>query len=144
VAQGPQEAADELLAAMEERYHRSGRMTMLAEDAINVAPHYFFYYCAYANGKEFSLDVVDPKAMVDGPRWISTKGAFAWRVLRPSDYTAKALAAVMPARTAAGWASGVYEGDGRSTGSGNVNTAAVILEAALFKKRGAPLMEGAR
>jgi hypothetical protein len=135
---------EQLLAAMEERYRRSGRLTMLAEDAINLAPHYFFYYCAYTNGKEFAIDVQDPAASVDGPRWVSTKAAFAWRVLYPSDYTAKVLAAVMPSRDPAGWDSGVYEGDGRSTGTANVNTEAVILEAALFRKRGAPLLEGAR
>jgi hypothetical protein len=136
--------AEQLLAAMEERYRRSGRLTMLAEDAINVAPHYFFYYCAYTNGKEFAPDVQDAAAFVDGPRWVSTKAAFAWRVLFPSAYTAKVLEAVLPSRTPTGWGSGVYEGETRSTGTANVNTDAVILEAALFRKRGAPLMEAAR
>jgi type II secretory pathway component PulK len=71
---------------------------------------------------------------------VSAKGAFAWRALFPTDYTARTLAAVLPARSAAGWASGVYESGGRSTGAVNVNTQAVILEAALFRKRGGPLL----
>jgi len=133
--------AEQLLGAMEERFRRSGRITMLAEDAISQPPHYFFYYCAYANGKEFALDVQAPLAVVDGPRWASTKGAFAWRVLFPTDYTRKVLEAVIPSRTPAGWGSGVYEADGRSTGTANINTQAVILEAALVRQRGRPLLE---
>jgi len=136
--------AEQLLAAMEERHRRSGRITMLGEDAIDRAPNYFFYYCAYANGKEFTPDVQTPGSFVDAPRWVSTKGAFAWRALIPSDYTAKVLASVLPARTAGGWASGVYEADGRSTATPNVNTQAVILEAALYRERHLPLLEGRR
>jgi hypothetical protein len=38
----------------------------------------------------------------------------------------------------------VYEGTGRSTGAANVNTAAVILTAALYVARGGrPIAEGA-
>jgi hypothetical protein len=136
--------AEQLLAAMEERHRRSGRLTMLAEDAINRAPHYFFYYCAYADGKEFTIDVQEQGAFVDAPRWVSSKAAFAWRVLFPTEYTARVLAAVMPARTPAGWGSGVYEVDRRSTGTANINTQAVILEAALFRRRGGPLMGRSR
>ena len=132
--------AEQLLAAMEERYRRSGRLTMLGEDAIGRAPYYFYYYCAYANGKEFAVDVQDPRAFVDAPRWLSAKGAFAWRVLFPTDYTARILAAVLPARTPLGWGSGIYESEGRSTGTVNINTQAVILEAALVRKRAQPLM----
>jgi hypothetical protein len=136
--------AEQLLGAMEERHRRSGRLTMLGEDAIGRPPYYFYYYCAYANGKQFAVDVQDARAFVDSPRWLSAKGAFAWRVLFPTPYTAQVLAAVWPARTPAGWGSGIYESEGRSTGTVNVNTQAVILEAALFRKRGAPLMAAAR
>ena len=130
-----------LLAAQEERWKRTGQVTMVAEDAIGIAPHFFFYYCAYTNAKEFAVDVQDPDAVVAGPRWISSKAAFAWHALLPSDYTRRAVEAVRPAASPRGWASGVFEGGGRSTGAENVNTEAIILEAAAYARRGAPFIE---
>jgi hypothetical protein len=135
--------ATELLAAQEERWRRSGKVTMLSEDAIARPPYYFYYYCAYSQGKEFATDVQDPRAMVDGPRWVSAKAAFGWHALLPGDYTRRALTAVARARGADGWGSGVYEGDGRSTGTANVNTQAVILTAAVVRQRGRPLLDDA-
>jgi ankyrin repeat protein len=132
--------ARELLAAQEERYRLTGRVTVVSEDAIGRPPHFFYYYCAYANGKEFGLDVQDIRAAVDAPRWVSTKAAFAWHALLPSDYTRRALATVARSRAAGGWGSGVYEDDGRSTGTANINTQAVVLEAALVKRTGRPLL----
>jgi hypothetical protein len=135
--------ATELLAAQEERWRRSGKVTMVSEDAIARAPHYFYYYCAYSQGKEFSTDVQNPRAVVDGPRWISAKAAYAWHALLPGEYTRRAVGAVARARGAEGWGSGVYEGEGRSTGTANVNTQAVILTAAVVRQRGRPLLEAA-
>jgi hypothetical protein len=61
----------------------------------------------------------------------------------PSDYTKKATDYVAAAKDAKrGWASGVMEGTGASTKTYDVNTAAVLMEIAFFKLRGAkPLME---
>jgi ankyrin repeat protein len=143
---GPQmkSLAAAFLAAQEARYRQTGRVTMTAEDAIGRPPYFFYYYCALTNGKAFALDVQDPHGVVEQPRWLSTKAAFAWDALSPSAYTALAVRAAAPARTAVGWGSGVYEGSGASisstsTGSLNVNTAAVILAAALVHMRGAPI-----
>ena len=47
-----------------------------------------------------------------------------------------------PARARDGWASGVFEGGHRSTGVRNLNTAAVILEAALYRTLGRPILSG--
>jgi hypothetical protein len=132
--------ARELLAAQEERYRRTGRVTIVSEDAIGRPPYFFYYYCAYANGKEFGIDVQDIRAAVDGPRWVSTKSAFAWDALLPSDYTRRGLAAVTRSRAAGGWGSGVYEDNGRSTGTANINTEAVVLESAVVKRTGRPLL----
>jgi hypothetical protein len=132
--------ARELLAAQEERYRRTGRVTIVSEDAIGRPPHFFYYYCAYTNGKEFGIDVQDIRAAVDGPRWVSTKSAFAWHALLPSDYTRRALAAVARSRAPGGWGSGVYEDSGRSTGTANINTEAVVLESAVVKRTGRPLL----
>jgi len=138
----PEEAqplARALLAAQEERFKRTGLVTILGEDAIGIAPHFFYYYCAYTNAKEFAVDVQDPDAVVSGPRWVSAKSAFAWHALLPSAYTRRAVEAVRPAASARGWASGVFEGTRRSTGAENVNTEAVILEAAAYARAGGPL-----
>jgi uncharacterized protein DUF3131 len=87
--------------------------------------------------------VQDRRATVDGPRWVSVKSAFAWHALIPSAYTGRALAALAPARGSGGWDSGVYEDSGRSTGTANINTEAVVLESVLVKRTGRPLLAAA-
>jgi hypothetical protein len=138
----PREAplARAVLAIQEERFKRTGIVTMVGEDALSEAPHYFFYYGVFANNRAFGLDVQAPGAFVDRPRWISTKAAFGWHALIPSAYTRRAVQAVAPAGGANGWASGVYERGG-STNVPNINTAAVVLEAALFERLGRPLLK---
>jgi hypothetical protein len=138
----PREAvlARRMLAAMEERFRRTGIVTIAGEDAMAEAPHYFFYYGVFANNREFGLDVQAPRAFVDGPRWVSTKSAFAWHALTPNAYTRRAIETVKAAAGPSGWASGVYERGG-STNVLNINTAAVILEAALFERQGRPILK---
>jgi hypothetical protein len=135
-----QRLAKAVLAAQQERARRTGILTIVSEDALDVAPHYFYYYCVLANGREFSIDVQDPKAVVDKPRWMSTKAAFGWHALVPSDYTRRLVQAVEPAMGANGWSSGVYEKTTRSTGTLNVNTAAVVMTAAVYSLRREPLL----
>ncbi|HUG52919.1 MAG TPA: DUF3131 domain-containing protein, partial [Vicinamibacteria bacterium] len=129
-----------VLAAQEERWRRSGRVTIVGEDALPLPPHYFYYYCVYSHGREFAVDVQDPGAVVEGPRWVSAKNAFAWHALLPSDYTRLAVRAVRAAGGRRGWAGGVYEEGGRSTGGESVNTQAVILEAALYHRTRKPFL----
>lgn len=128
------------LAVQEARYKQTGRVTLTAEDAIARAPYFFYYYCTFANGKAFGIDVQDPRGAVEQPRWVSAKAAYAWHALRPSAYTDLAVRTVAAARTPSGWGAGVYEGSGASTGTMNVNTAAVILTAALVQSRGTPVL----
>jgi hypothetical protein len=137
----PREAAlaHAVLAAQEERFKRTGIVTVVGEDAMSEAPHYFFYYGVFANNREFGIDVQAPRVFVDGPRWISTKAAFGWHALAPSAYTRRAIEAVRAAAGQGGWSSGVYERGG-STNVPNINTAAVVLEAALFERLGRPLL----
>jgi hypothetical protein len=132
-----------VLAAQKARYDSLGRLTIASEDAVGVPPHYFYYYCVYCNRKPFSIDVAVPGREVNVPRWVSTKGAFGWHALMPSDYTRKALEYVRAARNPTrGWASGVFEESGASTETYDVNTASVILEVAAFQLRGwRPLIE---
>lgn len=129
-----------VLAVQRERFARTGIVTMVGEDALADPPHYFYYYGVFANNRAFGLDVQAPRAVVDGPRWISTKAAFGWHALAPSAYTLRAIRRVRPAAGPSGWASGVYERDG-STNVPNINTTAVVLEAALYARLGRPLLQ---
>lgn len=140
----PREAAlaRAVLAVQEERYKRTGVVTMVGEDALAEAPHYFYYYAVFTNNRAFGVDVQTPHTFLDGPHWISTKAAFGWHALAPSAYTRMAVQAVRPAAGPKGWASGVYERGG-STNVPNINTAAVVLEAALFERLGRPLLKQA-
>jgi hypothetical protein len=137
------EFAANVLRLQEARYQQTGQITMVNEDASTREPHYFYYYCAYCNGQPFVVDVSTPGQTLDGPRWVSTKAAFGWHALMPSDYTRKALDHVLAARDERnGWASGVYEGNGRSTEAFNINTAALILQVAAYQLRGGrPLIQ---
>ena len=141
----PREAplARAVLGVQRERFRRTGIVTMVGEDALAEPPHYFYYYSVFANNRAFGLDVQAPRAVVDRPRWVSTKAAFGWHALAPSAYTLRAVRAVRAAAGPEGWASGVYERGG-STNVPNINTAAVVLEAALFERLGRPLLSESR
>jgi len=132
--------ARDLLAVQEARFRQTGRVTIVAEDAVRRPPHFFYYYSAYTHRTAFGVDVQARGAFVDEPRWVSAKAAYAWHALLPRHYTRLAMRTVEPARTAAGWASGVFEGTATSTGTLSINTAAVILTAALVERRGQPLI----
>ena len=133
---GIRQQAERLLAAQEERYRRTDQITMVSEEAISVAPHYFFYYLVYGERGPFVIDVQRPGVEVDGPRAVSTKATFAWHALLPSDYTSLALDHIDAALTDRGWSSGVLEKSGKPSNTPNVNTSAVILESALYLQNG--------
>jgi hypothetical protein len=135
--------ARDLLGVQKTRYRRTGLVTMVAEDSIGQPPDFFYYYNAYTNRRAFGVDVQRRGAYIDQPRWVSAKAAVAWHALLPGPYTRLAMQAVALARTSSGWDSGVFEGTHTSTGTQNINTAAVILTAALYQRRGHAVM-GAR
>lgn len=130
-----------ILAAQEARYKSTGILTMVSEDALPDPPYYFYYYDVYRQGRSFVVDGPTGGPFVESPRWISSKAAFAWHALLPSPYTLAVLQAVqsagLPGR---GWGAGVYEGSLRPTGDASLNTAALILEAALYNLRGRPFL----
>ncbi|MBW3656422.1 MAG: DUF3131 domain-containing protein [Gemmatimonadetes bacterium] len=133
--------SERVLKVQEERFKRTGQMTIVSEDHVPVAPWYFYYYSIHRHGKQFVVNVQGSDVDLNDPRWISAKAAYAWHALLPGGYTRSAVDAVAAARTSRGWSSGVYE-DGRgSTGSENINTAAVILQAALYSRTGLPLID---
>ncbi len=134
-----------LLRAQEARYRSTGQITVVSEDAMPVKPHYFYYYCVYCNGKPFVIGLSSPRETLEEPRWVSTKAAFGWHALMPSEYTRAAVDHVAPARHAKhGWATGVFEQTAKSTDTYDVNTAAVLMEIAFYQLRGRkPLIEAA-
>lgn len=126
-----------VLKAQEARFNATGQITIATEDAVGVPPHYFYYYCVYCNRKPFVIDIATPGREMDSPRWVSAKGAFGWNAILPDAYTKQAQDLVAGARDAnRGWASGVYEKSSASTRTYDINTAAVIIEAAAFHLRG--------
>lgn len=135
------EVAWQTLALQAKRYDKTGQVTIASEDALNDKPHYFYYYCVYCSGKAYTINVHKPGVDLDSPRWISAKAAFAWHAIMPSKYTWLAVNAVRAAeKPGLGWDTGVYEGSGKPTDVRNLNTAAVILESALFYKTGKPFL----
>ena len=134
--------AEAVLALQRIRYERTDTVTIASEDAVDVPPYYFYYYCVYCNGTPFIVDIHTPGHELDSPRWVSTKATFGWHALLPDAYTDLAVRTVAPARTGDGWQSGVFEGSARPTGTHDVNTAALILESALYVIGGGPLLGG--
>ena len=133
-----------LLAAQRARTDRTGIPTMTGEDASDSPPHYFYYYCVLLDGEAYAVAAHGQRRAPEGPRTISTKMAFAWYALTPNVYTRRVVDAVAPAALDTGWAAGLHETDRSPAGPTNVNTAAVILEAALFAAHGRPLLRLAR
>jgi hypothetical protein len=132
-----------MLAAQEAQSRRTGHLTMVSEDAVNDPPWFFYYYLLYRDGHEFIVTSPLGHTSPHFPRWVSTKAAFGYHALAPSEYTWRALQAVQPSgATGGGWTAGVYEGTGRPTHAYNLNTAAVVLESAAYVLRGGcPLIE---
>ena len=129
--------AQAVLAAQKARNDQQGIITIVTEDAMPDAPYYFYYYSVYHSGKTFVVEGPGYGTVVSNPRWVSSKAAFAWHALFPTDYTLKAFNAVQAAAIPGdGWGAGVYEGSLRPTGYATLNTAGMILESVLYHKRG--------
>lgn len=136
-AQALKDQAWQILSAQQARFDQTGTITMASEDALPDPPYYFYYYSIYHSGKTFVVEGPNGGSVVDNPRWVSSKATFAWRALFPTDYTLKAFSAIQPAAIdGKGWAAGVYEDTLQPTGDPSLNTAGIILEAALYHKLG--------
>lgn len=133
--------ATRILAVQEARHKRTGTVTMVTEDAMPDPPHYFYYYSIHHNGKTFVVEGPGENALVQKPRWVSAKAAFAWNALLPSPYTNLVVKTVMPAAAPGkGWGAGVYEGTLKPIAVRSLNTAALILESALYRIEGKPIL----
>ena len=137
-----EEQARNVLAAQRERYRKTKIMTMVSEDAVPLKPAFFYYYVLHRDGEDFVVRAASGGVSRSYPRWISTKAAFGWHALFPSDYTWSAVQVVQPAGASGrGWHAGVFERSKRPTPSYNLNTAAIVLEAAYFAQRQCPLVK---
>jgi hypothetical protein len=135
------EVARAALEAQHARYADTGQVTIVSEDASSTPPHYFYYYCITGDGEPFPVRAKGEGALLDGPRAVSTKGALAWYALAPSPYTALAVVTIAGGVDPEGrWPAGVLEGSGAASGVENVNTAGVVLEAALYARDGRPFL----
>lgn len=135
------ELARGVLAAQEARWRRTGTVTVVNEDAVPRPPYHFYYYNVYHDGEPWAVDAQAPMRGVRIEPWVSTKGAFAWHAVLPSEYTRTALRAVVEGQQGErDWGAGIWEGSGRPTGGANVNTASIILEAALYRRLGRRLL----
>ena len=131
--------AQAVLAAQQARYDHTGIITIVTEDAMPEPPYYFYYYSVYHSGNTFVVEGPGYGTVVSSPRWVSSKAAFAWHALLPTDYTLKAFNAVQAAAISGdGWGAGVYEGSLKPTGYATLNTAGMILESVLYHQRGQP------
>lgn len=135
-----QKQAGQVLAVQAARYQRTGLVTAASEDALPDPPYYFYYYSIFHRGKPFIVEGPGDDKYVERPRWVSSKAAFGWNAVMPNSYTQLLMRTVRPAGTPNGWGSGVYEGTLKPTGITSLNTAALIMESALYKIRGRPIL----
>ncbi len=129
------EFAFRVYKVQEERFNKTGVLTAVSEDNIDVAP-YFVYNTVFTAGKAWSC-ITDKGEDVSQFRSISTKAAFGWYALYQTPYTQKLIDAVKPLNDPArGWYSGLYEATGKPNKAITGNTNAIILETLCYKKFG--------
>lgn len=141
---GMEALARNVLAVQEARFEQSGKLTMVSEDAVSIPPYYFYYYCVLCNGRAFTVDVAETGRHLDKPRWISTKATFGYHALMGTEYTKKVLEKIAAAKSERGWSSGIFEETFEPTHTYDINTAAIVLEAAAYRKLGKPLLLAVR
>jgi hypothetical protein len=134
-----------LLDVQEARYHGTGLLTLLSEDAVTVPPDFFYYSCVHDGTDSFVVLTPEYERAPEAPKTVSTKAAFGWYALRPTLYTSMALHKIMESAVLDDqWVAAVTEGSFEPIGAPNINTTAMILEAALYVRDGLPLLERAR
>ncbi len=128
--------AQTLYQLQQQRFERTKIVTCINEDSIN-RPPYFLYYSVYVNGSPWQA--IDSQGNPHPElKFVSTKAAFGWSVLKTDDYASKLRETVISlADKDRGYLSGKFEDP--SLGVNNVmdvNTNAIVLESLLFKARG--------
>ena len=129
--------ASRVLEAQKRRYDATQQLTAVSEDNLDGAP-YFLYNTVYANGASWAA-ITDENKPYPLFRSISTKAAFGWHYLYPTnDYAKKVFDAVKDLRDPAGggFYTGLYEATKQPNKALTGNTNGLILEILFFKARG--------
>jgi hypothetical protein len=135
--------AGRVLEVQRRRYQNTGQITAVTEDNIDSAP-YFIYNTVYSNGVPWAA-ITDDNKPIPQFRSVSTKAAFGWRYLYPTnEYAKKAFDVVKGLRSPKddGYFAGLYEATKKPNTSLTGNTNGLILEILYYKARGnRPLTE---
>ncbi len=129
--------ANRVLEVQKRRFEQTGQLTAVTEDNLD-APPYFIYNTVYSNGVDFAA-ITDENKPIPQFRSISTKAAFGWRYLYPTnDYAKKIFDAVKGLRSEKdeGFYAGLYESSKIPNKSLTGNTNGLILEILYYKARG--------
>ncbi len=129
--------AARLLQVQERRYRSTGQLTAVTEDNIDKAP-YFIYNTVYSNGVAWAA-INEKNELYDDLRTISTKAAFGWRYLFPTNTYAKQVFDVVKDLRSPkndGFFAGQYEKTKQPNKSLTANTNGLILEILHFKALG--------
>ncbi|MBD3886660.1 DUF3131 domain-containing protein [Phormidium tenue FACHB-886] len=136
--------AARVLEAQKRRYENVGKLTAVSEDNIDQAP-YFIYNTVYANGVPWAA-ITDTNQSYPQFRSISTKAAFGWHYLYPTnDYAKRVFNQVkdLYGSNGEGYYTGIYEESGQPNRVLTGNTNGLILEILYYKARGNQPLAGA-
>lgn len=129
--------------AQENRYKRSGILTAVSEDNVDVSP-YFVYNTVFSDGKTWNA-ISDAGEDASHLKTLSTKASFGWYALYDTDYTRLLIGEVKDLYSEdKGWYSGRYESDRRLNKAITANTNGIILESLAYVQNGTLLRVGAR
>ena len=129
--------ASRVLEVQKRRYETTQQLTAVSEDNLD-GPPYFIYNTVYANGVPWAA-ITDANQPYPQFRNISTKAAFGWRYLFPTnDYAHKVFDAVKTLRSddGGGFFAGLYEESKQPNKTLTGNTNGLILEILYYKARG--------
>ncbi|MEM6276544.1 MAG: DUF3131 domain-containing protein [Pseudomonadota bacterium] len=126
--------AHRVYAAQEERFERTGILTMVSEDHLDAAPH-FAYSSVISNGRPWAV-VAEDGSFHDDMRTLSTKASFGWDAVFGTSYTDRAREAVIEIGSSAGYPAGIYEASGEVNDVLTLNTNAIILQALHYEEFG--------
>ena len=123
-----------LYKVQEERYNKTGILTAVTEDHIDIQP-YFIYNCIFVNKKKW-IAINDSGDIYNDKKLLSSKASFAMNALYHTDYTKKLVDKVSILQSDKGWYAGIYEKSGKINKALSCNTNAIILESLLYQKEG--------
>ncbi len=130
-----EQLAEKLFLVQERRFKRTGIVTAVSEDHIDVSP-YFVYNTVYVAGQAWAT-ITDKGADASAYRTLSTKTAFAWYALYQHPYSNQLIKSVKDLyQLDQGWFAGVYEQGKRPNKVITENTNAIVLESLAYIKMG--------